>query len=470
MTALNYKASRTFSKFHHDDTFIRIVMGPVGSGKSVGCCWEVYWRALQQKPNADGVRMSRWVIVRNTLPELETTTMATWKQWFGEQIFKGAKITGRAPYKQTIEHNHPSGDGTTLHLEIIFLALDGQEDIKKLMSLECTGIFFNELRFIDEVIFREACTRPGRYPRKVDGGPTWHGIIADTNPPDDSHWIYKLVEEIKPSNVNMYYQPSGLSEKAENIENLPDDYYQNMSIGKTQEWINVYVHGKYGFMQEGKSVYSDSWNDDFHFTSNPITLITGRTMIGGIDASGRSPAAVVLQQLPTGQLQAVWELCGEDVGAVLFSKLLRQEILKDFPQNNIRWWGDPAGAFKTQNDERTYFEILRGEGIVVQPSPGLRTNDRIEGVRSILSRNIGGKPALLIGPQCKQLRKGFNGGYRYKKIGRSGSARYTPDPEKNEYSHPHEALQYAIAGTGELNTMKKRSQADYKTYTYETDW
>jgi hypothetical protein len=56
-------------------------------------------------------------------------------------------------------------------------------------------------------------------------------------------------------------------------------------------------------------------------------------------------------------------------------------------------------------------------------------------MNSILSRNIGGKPALIVGPACNRLRKGFNGGYRYKKIGSSGNARYTPDPEKNEYSH-----------------------------------
>ncbi len=470
MTALDYKVSKTFTQFHHDDTFTRIVMGPVGSGKSVGCCWEVYLRALKQQPNKAGVRLSRWIIVRNTLPELETTTMATWKQWFGEQVFQGAKITGRAPYKQTIEHAHPSGDGTTLHLEIIFLALDGEDDIKKLMSLECTGIFFNELRFIDEAIFREASTRPGRYPRKLDGGPTWHGIIADTNPPDDAHWIYKLVEESKPSNLRMYYQPSGVSEDAENTGNLPPGYYQNMMIGKTQEWVNVYVHGKYGYMQEGKTVYQDVWNDDFHFAKKPINLIPARPLIGGIDASGRSPAAVVLQTTPKGQTQVLWELCGSDVGAVSFSKLLRQQIALEFPQNNIRWWGDPAGAFKTQNDERTYFEILRGEGIIVSPSPGFRTGERIEGVISILSRNIGGEPALLVGPECKTLRKGFNGGYRYRKIGTSGSAKYTPEPDKNEYSHPHEALQYAIAGTGELNKMKQRDNKDYKTYTYETNW
>lgn len=438
------------------------------SGKSVGMCWEIFMRACKQAPNREGIRKSRWVIVRNTLPQLETTTMNTWRDWFGERFFPNARISGKAPYKQLI--SAPLPDDTELELEILFMQLDTDDDVNKLLSLEATGIWFNEFREITKSIFEAATGRVGRYPNKEDGGCTWCGVICDTNPPDDTSWIYKMAEEDKPSNFKAFYQPSGLADDAENVENLPKDYYQNIAIGKAKEWCNVYVHGRYGYMQEGKTVYQDVWNDDFHFAKEPINIIPARTLIGGIDASGRSPAAVILQQTASGQMQCVWEFCGEDVGAVVFSQVLRKEINLVFPNMNIRWYGDPAGAFKTQNDERTYFDILRGEGIIVSPSPGFRTNDRIEAVTSILSRNIGGKPAFLLGQQCIMLRKGFNGGYRYKKIGSGGNARFTPDPEKNEYSHPHEALQYAIAATGEIQTMKNRTKTDYKVHTYATDW
>lgn len=440
------------------------------SGKSVGCCWEVMFRAMEMPPDSSGLRRSRWLIVRNTSPELETTTMRTWKDWFGPQVFDGARISGRPPYTQTISFPSPKNDNTQVELEVLFLAMDGEDDIKKLMSLECSGIFFNELRYIEHSIFQASFTRPGRYPRKEEVGDYWHGIIADTNPPDDSHWIYKLAEENLPDNASVYYQPSGLSPNAENLEHLPESYYQNMMIGKPEEWINVYVHGKYGFMQDGKAVYSDTWNDDFHYKGEIVKLIPNQTLMGGIDASGRSPAAVVIQTTAKGQMQVLWELCGEDVGAVSFSKLLRQEVSKEFPFHNITWYGDPAGAYKTQTDERTYFDILHGEGIRVQPSPGFRPSERIEAVSSALSRNIGGEPALLVTKGAKTLRKGFNGGYRYKKIGRSGSARFTSDPEKNEYSHVHDALQYVISATGELNRMKARENKNYKTYDYATDW
>lgn len=468
MSLLTYKASATFSKVHRDDNFIRIILGPVGSGKSVGCCWEIFMRAMAQAASADGVRRSRWVIVRNTLPQLETTTMATWRSWFGPQVFKGATISGRAPYRQTI--NYPLGDGTVVDLEVVFLALDTPDDVTKLLSLEATGIWFNEFRDIDEEIFRVATSRVGRYPREVDGGCTWHGIIADTNPPDIGHWLYVLCEETKPANVSVYKQPSGLSPEGENLSFLPRGYYENMAIGKPQEWVNVYVHGKYGYFQDGKSVYDGVWNDDFHFAREEIKVLPNRELVGGIDASGRNPAAVVLQLTPLGQLQALWELPAFDMGAVAFSRLFRQEVSRKFPNHNIKWWGDPAGAFKSQTDERTYFEILRGEGIIVQASPGFRTAERIEGMNSVLSRNVGGKPAFLLGADCVTLRKGFNGGYKYKMVGSGHNKRTMPDPEKNEFSHVMEALEYAVAGTGELRVMKQRKREDFKVHTYDTNW
>ena len=45
-------------------------------------------------------------------------------------------------------------------------------------------------------------------------------------------------------------------------------------------------------------------------------------------------------------------------------------------------------------------------------------------------------------------RKGFNGGYHYRRVmSRSGGdENYTNEPEKNEYSHPHDGLQYGTYG------------------------
>ena len=70
---------------------------------------------------------------------------------------------------------------------------------------------------------------------------------------------------------------------------------------------------------------------------------------------------------------------------------------------------------------------------------------------------VEGKPAFLIDRRCQQLIKGFEGGYQYKRMEVSGE-RYSDKPDKNMFSHIHDALQYMMLGAGEgralMNTQK----------------
>ena len=53
------------------------------------------------------------------------------------------------------------------------------------------------------------------------------------------------------------------------------------------------------------------------------------------------------------------------------------------------------------------------------------------------------------------LRKGFAGGYHYRRLKVAGDERYHDEPNKNGFSHVHDALQYALSGGGE--TLRPRS-------------
>jgi hypothetical protein len=68
-----------------------------------------------------------------------------------------------------------------------------------------------------------------------------------------------------------------------------------------------------------------------------------------------------------------------------------------------------------------------------------------------------GKPVLLIDRRCPQLIKGFEGGYAYKRMEVSGE-RYADKPDKNMFSHVHDAAQYLFLGAGEgralMNSQK----------------
>ena len=471
MTEFKYKPDGDVLKgFMKDDSFFRGIRGPVGSGKSVGCCVELFRRALEQKPNDDGVRKSRWAVIRNTNPQLRTTTIKTWLDWFPESDWGNFKWS--VPYTHHIKVND-------LDLEVIFLALDRPEDVKKLLSLELTGIWINEAREIPKSIV-DACTmRVGRYPSMREGGASWSGVICDTNAPEEDHWWAIMAGEVpipdhipreqatmlvKPDNWKFFVQPPAMLEEkneqkeivsyslnkdAENRRNILGTYYPNLIRGKTKSWIDVYVMNRLGLIQEGKPVYPD-FVGQTHVATEEIPVAVGIPLYIGVDF-GLTPSAVFGQKV-RGRWLIQSEIVAVDMGIVRFSELLRQEIATRFNNIDVYIYGDPAGDFRAQTDENTPFNIMRGAGLKAVPAPSNSVDLRLESVSSQLTKMADGKPAFMIDTRCQQLIKGFQGGYCYRRMQVSGE-RYEDKPEKNMYSHVHDALQYLMLGAGEGRSL-----------------
>src|ERR1700730_14797944 len=70
-----YIPSSTGHIAHSDDSFVRVIMGPYGSGKSTWAITEMVRRACEVPAWYSGRRRSRWGIVRNTSGELSSTTL-----------------------------------------------------------------------------------------------------------------------------------------------------------------------------------------------------------------------------------------------------------------------------------------------------------------------------------------------------------------------------------------------------------
>ena len=435
---IDYTASPTMEAFHNDSSFVRSLIGPIGSGKSVACIMEMMKLSLQQTPH-NGIRKTRWAVIRNTYRELLDTTMESFFDWFPKELGDYSVMNS----KFTLKLDLP--DNTVADIQFLFRALDRPNDIKKLLSLEITGMWLNEAREIPKAVLDMGIGRCGRYPSKRDGGPSWFGVLMDTNPPDSDHWYYNLFEEDLPDNHAIFHQPSGTSDIAENVENLPDNYYINMQAGKDQEWINVYVHGKYGFIVDGKPVYPE-YKDDIHATSDELPLSGAGTIYIGIDF-GLTPAAAIGQITASGQFQIIDELVTFDMGAVNFGKLLHEKINNEYCGCQLEIYADPAGDQRAQTDEVTPFQILWNQGIEAWPT---YTNDPIirrEAVADYLQRlDFAGKPALIVGPKAKMARKAFAGGYKYKRLQVSGEAKFMDKPDKGKYSHISDAIQYMFLG------------------------
>jgi hypothetical protein len=418
-----------------DNSAVKGLRGPIGSGKSVACVMSLVRNAQLQVPAPDGKRYRRTAVIRNTLPELKTTTIKTWQEWL-PPVYGRWRDSG--PPCHIIESK-------TMHWEVLFIALDRPEDIHKLLSLELSDAWINEAREIPKAIV-DGVTSRFRYPRQDMGGLANAQLILDTNPPDSDHWWYKFAEEETPQGWRFYAQPGAMTPGAENLKNLPSDYYERMLPGKDQDWIKVYVHGEYGFVRDGKAVYPE-YVDAAHCKEFDIAPTLG--MYIGLDF-GLTPAATFGQRTAMGNWRIFDELVTEDMGATRFAQLLSKHINSHYPDIPIAGiYGDPAGDIRSQTDERTPFMVLRANGIMAKPAG---TNDftvRRDAVAATLNRFADGQPGFLLHPRCRVLRKAMAGAYCLRRLLMAGIAQYRDKPDKNEYSHVAESLQYMLVGAGE---------------------
>ena len=461
-----YIPSPTGHIAHLDDSFIRVIMGAYGSGKTTWAVSEIVRRSCSMPRWADGKRRkSRWAIVRNTSGELQSTTLQTWLAWFGEL----GDINKRQKPILTYEHIFNDGLGL-VELELLFIALDRPEDVRKIKSLELTGCYINELSEVPQAALAHMKGRVNRYPSHAFcKEPYWSGIIADTNPPDQDHWIYKDFEEKKIDSYKLFKQPPGLilnkdgllerNPNADNAANLSPDYYEKLAQGQSQEFINVFCLGKYGTVGFGKLVFTE-FNSDLHAVDN-LEAIQGEALYLGWDF-GLMPACLVLQLSPRGRLMGLKEYIGDGIGIRTFAEsIVIPGLMKDFPYCKVgKSIADPAGNARSEiMEEMSCIGELCSLGI---DTIAARTNDiepRLGAIRYFLNKMVDGKPAFVIDKnKCPTLYKGFVKDYIYMRVAVAGEERYKEKPHKNMASHPMDAFGYGCLELASDRIIKEKSQ------------
>lgn len=313
---VRFDAPPTVDRFMFSDAFVRCIVGPLGSGKSSGCIMEILKRAVGQAPGPDGVRRTRFGVIRNTRPQLKDTTRKTFEQWVPEQL---------GVWNEQDFVFHMRFDD--VDCEVLFRALDRPQDVRKVLSLELTGAYINEAREIPREVVDGLQGRVGRYPSKAQGGATWFGIWMDTNPWHVGHWGYKLFQSKAPGH-EVFEQPSGLSDEAENVSNLPDGYYERLCHGKDAEWVDEYVRAKYPVADKG-SVYGE--------------------LIAALEASG----GVSDFQHPDDGVFATFDLGVSDATAIWWWRITNESGAR---RVDLIDWFETTGEGSAY-----YFSVLRGE-------------------------------------------------------------------------------------------------------------
>lgn len=475
--SFNYVMSPTARQFHESDKPVKMICGPYGSGKSCTCAVDVLAYACAQNPAPDGMRYSRVGVIRSTYNELLTTTRKSLLEVLPSECgtITSGGLSPRGLY--TI----PLPDGTTVQLELNLIALATVDDCEKLKSVNWSFAWINEATGIIPEVFGTVQQRVSRYPAQDFGGVSWGGIIMDFNMPAHGTWLFNLMSD-PPKNYAVFRQPPAAFERenangekvyeinpeAENLRNIggreegdpetfeSDEAYEQYLIDKGMRYyrnqidtqlrlgrVDI-VRNQYCMLDvpivDGKPVFP-SFNPEKHVATRDLAPVPFIPIIIGSDTSGIHPAAVIVQN-QHGKWCVLDELYADGEGLENFLNgmlipLLRQKYSSCKAIAAL----DPANARDnwTGVTPRTRFEELGIESTTdYSNSPKIR----IQTVEHLLNLDIGG---ILISPHCDMLVRAMVSEYRYRRMRAHGvsGAVYTPQPEKNDYSHIADAMQYA---------------------------
>lgn len=441
------------------DKFANFIVGPVGSTKTSGSIMKIAYEASRVAPCKDGIRRSRCVVVRNTREQLRDTTIPDFLKWFPDGV-AGAYIKTEGRFILRI---------SDIECEVLFRGLDEANDVRRLLSLQLTFGFMDEFREINPDIYNALTGRLGRYPDKSmngvgcvdDEGNAIYKVWGSTNPPDEGTFWEELLTD-PPENMSVTFQPSGLSAEADWLHYLPDGYYENLAKGKSEAWINVYIHGKFGESLSGKPVFR-CFNPAVHVAKNPMqpNRVSSNPIIIGFDCTGLNPAAVIGQLGFESRAYVYDTIYATDMGVLRFIR----EKLKPLLANKYAGMStaiiiDPAGMAR-DSEERTVKDMLAAEGLIARPA---RTNllaPRLAAVENLLTRFVDGNPGLVICPNGSNadLIAALRNRYRFK-INTKGEASDTPD-KAHPWGDIADAFQYfclhADGGTIFGGEMKRQA-------------
>ena len=450
MSNLVYDASPTVARFCKSEAFGRIIAGPVGSGKTTGCIMELLRRAMAQHPGDDGLRYTRFAVVRQTLKQLKDTVLKDCQE----------NLEGLGEWKVSENTFHLKFD--RIVSEWVFIPLENAEDQARLLSMQLTGAWLSECIEMNFDVVAPVSGRLGRYPSKKRGTPTWHGMIADTNMPTEMSSWHQFMENLPPD-WQKFVQPSGLSPDAENLnwllqteetKKLPFDdprriaqgrkYYERLIAmnGADSDWVKRYVKTEYGNDPSGAAVFKESFRYDVHTVPETL-LIPGYPILVAQDF-GRNPWSLICQMDHMGRLLVHEEVSATNIGLEKHvNERLKPALYRKYLGFKIALIGDPSGVAKSSHSEESSFDLLSRLGLANYPAPTNDIGPRIRAVEALLGRQTGGGPSLIISRSgCPHLVRAMAGGYRYKKM-KDGALRPKPDKDDPEgYSHVADDLQY----------------------------
>lgn len=467
--------------FYFDDAPVVGIQGPVGSGKTTTLIYSRIRRAVQMPRSViDGVRRYKLLGVRETYRQLWSSTIPSYLETIPKELGRWSGGRG-APVSHSVQFEDEYGPIEWLAEFMAF----GDDVVGSMRGIQATDIWLNEADTNPVDVLTTGVGRIKRWPgmRHFEGYPEGVGsygqIVCDMNAPDRDNWTYRVFHDAAERGrmateldveIAFHNQPGGRAPGAENVQNLPADYYTTqiaaMRLAGRGDMIARMVDNQITYLRAGEPVFVREFNPAIHVARDGLEPDGDLPLRIGLD-QGFIGAAVILQLRPPFHWRALGEVMfpRERLMAKTFGARLADYLDRRFPRLPVMaGWGDMAGEHGASQgaDENATWNLLVGQAagfrVLPQRIGSNRIQPRLEAVRAALEYLDGGQPGLVIdGLHCPQLEAAFAARYVWTdEINSTGDRRKVPDKRLVE-ANVMDALQYALLAEVRADGMSRTS-------------
>lgn len=479
---------KSIEDFLWDGSFIRVLLGGRGSGKTRGLAQDI---TAHLWLNAGG----KCIVARETQVSQDDSSIDTFWQYFetlgpayqpGLGLFKSWNNgrTFRVPSRMAVERMQRDcgsardratiadwllkvGDSLCGYIEFRGLP---DADKGKFRGMECSYLALVEADQITKKQFdlSLACLRwKGADPETCDakGFIRDRSVVLDSNPPSESHWIAQMEEEEKgkpeAERVMRFWHLSTY----ENEHNLPENYIRDtilLPYASNPPMLERMLYGRYADAFEGKPVYY-AYRRNAH-EAERLGWPRGATMVCSMDV-GTNNATAISAYKQHGQHLYWWTLreiilTGSDTDRQC-EELLKM-LANEFPFWNAGgdicpqtlFFCDPAArnsAFTARGPTSSALKVMHSHGIFPGMKTGAHLQPTIAAVNRLLQQNHRTAAGTvwhfkIDAEKCPTLTRGLRGGYRYPTKDEVGYGNDKPLKGDlcDHLDHPQDALRYGI--------------------------
>ena len=341
---LTAKQTQAYKLALYSDKNIILFGGAIRGGKTY--CLLLTFISLASK-----YKNSRWVIIRESLPTLQKTTLVTFNELLKQGLDEHIKDFNRSTNTVTFKNDS----------QIIFMSesYDQDKELNRFRGLECNGFGLEEVNELREETFNKCIERSGSW---LHAGQIKPLIFSTCNPTNG--WVKDLfynrwVENNLPGKWS--YIPSLISDNTY----LPQSYIDSLKENMTPQDYRKFVEGDWNIYKVSNAFATQF--DELRHSNNIAEFDTNKQLVISIDFN-LNPFAVTFYHYFNDvngyncyQIDEA-EIVGGNIPKMI--ELIRQRYNNQLP--NCLLTGDAMGKRGdiSQRDNASYYmQLMKGLGI-----------------------------------------------------------------------------------------------------------